>query len=305
MDTAGGRACRDRRSDEVSSSLSLHEHMAALEASGARLGDYAAEAGLEAPVPTCPEWTVRELVAHQAMVHRWATAHIRGDDPDQSPTQTQILESVTDLVPYYREGLAGVVAALGDAPPGLEAMTFLKDAPPPREFWARRQAHETTIHMVDVQAALLGACSTSGEAALEVSLATDGLDELLRGFFTRGKSKLYDGTPVVVVVAPNDVGRRWVLRVDERLSVDSGDDDAPDADARAHRFCCGALPRVAEPRRRDRRARQPRGPRPLARDPTHRLDLRVDFVSRATRTRRCRRSSWPVRRSREDRRART
>ena len=64
-----------------------------------------------------------------------------------------------------------------------------------REFWARRQAHETTIHMVDAQAALLGHAPTSGEAALEVSLATDGLDELLRGFFTRGKSKLYDGTP--------------------------------------------------------------------------------------------------------------
>jgi uncharacterized protein (TIGR03083 family) len=216
----------------VSSSLSLHEHIAAVDASGARLGDCAVEAGLETPVPTCPDWTVRELVAHQAMVHRWATAHIRGDDPDESPTQTQILETVPDLVPYYREGLAGVVAALSDAPAGLEAMTFLKDAPPPREFWARRQAHETTIHMVDAQAAALGRAPTTAEAALEVSLATDGLDELLRGFFTRGKSKLYDGTPLVVVVAPKDVDRRWVLRVDERLTVDSGDDDAPDADAR-------------------------------------------------------------------------
>jgi len=220
------------RSDQVTASLSLHEHLAALEAAGARLGDCAGDAGLEARVPTCPEWTVRELVAHQAMVHRWATAHIRGDDPDQSPAQAQILETESDLVSYYREGLAALVAALNDAPADLEAMTFLKDAPPPREFWARRQAHETTIHMVDAQAAVLGRAPTTDEAAIDNGLATDGLDELLRGFFTRGKSKLFDGVPFVVVVAPRDVDRRWVLRVDERLTVDPEDDDASDADAR-------------------------------------------------------------------------
>ena len=111
-------------------------------------------------------------------------------------------------------------------------MTFLKDAPAPREFWARRQAHETTIHMVDAQSALLGREPSTDEAGISSAFAADGLDELLRGFFTRGKSKLFDGKPVVVVVAADDVERRWVLRVDERLSVDASDDDVDDADAR-------------------------------------------------------------------------
>ena len=100
-------------------------------------------------------------------------------------------------------------------------MTFLKDAPAPREFWARRQAHETTIHMVDAQSALLGRVPSTDEAGISSAFAADGLDELLRGFFTRGKSKLFDGKPFVTVVAPDDVDRRWVLRVDERLSVDA------------------------------------------------------------------------------------
>ncbi len=80
-------------------------------------------------------------------------------------------------------------------------MTFLKDAPAPREFWARRQAHETTIHMVDAQSALLGRVPSTDEAGISSAFAADGLDELLRGFFTRGKSKLFDGKPFVVVVA--------------------------------------------------------------------------------------------------------
>ena len=216
----------------MSASLTLDEHLAAVEVSGGQLAGFARQAGLDARVPTCPAWTVAELVAHQAMVHRWATAHVRGDEPDAVLTQTQVLETVPDLVRYYGEGLGHLIAALRDAPPDLEAMTFLKDAPAPREFWARRQAHETTIHMVDAQSALLGRVPSTDEAGISSAFAADGLDELLRGFFTRGKSKLFDGKPFVAVVAPDDVDRRWVLRVDERLTVDAGDDDANDADAR-------------------------------------------------------------------------
>ena len=152
--------------------------------------------------------------------------------PTQCSTQTQVLETVPDLVRYYDEGLGHLIAALRDAPPDLEAMTFLKDAPAPREFWARRQAHETTIHMVDAQSALLGRVPSTDEAGISSTFAADGLDELLRGFFTRGKSKLFDGKPFVAVVAADDIDRRWVLRVDERLSVDAGEDDVDDADAR-------------------------------------------------------------------------
>ena len=216
----------------MSPSLTFDEHVAAVEAAGGQLGGFARRAGLDARVPTCPAWTVDELVAHQTMVHRWATAHVRGDEPDAVLTQTQVLETVPDLVGYYDEGLGRLVAALRDASPDLEAMTFLKDAPPPREFWARRQAHETTIHMVDAQSAMLGRAPSTGEAGISSAFAADGLDELLRGFFTRGKSKMFDGKPFVAVVAPDDVDRRWVLRVDERLTVDAGDDDVDEADAR-------------------------------------------------------------------------
>ncbi len=216
----------------MSTTLSLEQHLSVLEASGERLAKCAAEAGLDAAVPTCPAWAVKNLVAHQTMVHRWATAHIRGDDPDAVPGDAQILEGVPDLLPFYEDGLAGLVIALRDAPPDLEAFTFLKDAPAAREFWARRQAHETTMHMVDAQGAVLGRVPTTEEAAIDSAFAADGLDELLRGFFTRGLSKLYDSAPLVVVVAPDDVARRWVLRVDERLTVDAGDRDESAADAR-------------------------------------------------------------------------
>jgi uncharacterized protein (TIGR03083 family) len=210
----------------VFSSLALEEYLAALETAGTRLVALAVSAGMDAPVPTCPSWTTHALLAHQAMVHRWAAAHVRGDDPSGLPNQTEIRTSVADLPGYYREGHAGLMAALRGAPPDLAAMTFLNDAPPPRDFWARRQAHETTIHMVDALAATLGRRPNANEADIDTSLAADGIDELLRGFFTRGRSKLYAGQEYAVAVVPRDVDRRWILHVAPRLAVEPGDPPA-------------------------------------------------------------------------------
>jgi uncharacterized protein (TIGR03083 family) len=216
----------------VPTSLFLQQHLDAIDAAGERLITLAGEAGFEAPVPTCPAWNAGDLVAHQTMVHRWATANVTGADPDAVPSDTEIRASVGDLTSYFDEGRAALVAALRAAPPDLEANTFLKDAPAPREFWARRQAHETTIHMVDALAASIGRVPTVTESAIPADLAADGVDELLRGFFTRGRSKLFTGEEYTVVVAPSDVERRWVVRVAERLTVDPGDDAAEgDVDA--------------------------------------------------------------------------
>ncbi len=211
-------------------SLTFSEHLAVLESSGTRLADLAVEAGMDAPVPTCPAWATDGLVAHLAMVHRWAAAHVRGDDPASVPNQTEIRTTVDDLLGYYRTGHTALLEVFHGAPPDLEALTFLNDVPAPRDFWARRQAHETTIHMVDALAASLGRLPTADEANIETSLAADGIDELLRGFFTRGRSKLFDGTEYTIAVIPNDVEQRWVVSVAERLTV-APDGAAVDADA--------------------------------------------------------------------------
>jgi uncharacterized protein (TIGR03083 family) len=191
------------------------DYLSAIEGSGSRLSDLVAEAGHEAPVPTCPAWSARSLLAHQAMVHRWAASHVTGLGQENVPTQTYLRDEADDLPGYYREGLANLVSALRVAPPDLKAMRFLHDAPPARQFWARRQAHETTIHMVDALAAALGRLPTAADAQVSADLAADGVDELLGGFLPRGRSKLYSGTEETVVVSSNDTGHRWLLRVGE------------------------------------------------------------------------------------------
>ena len=62
--------------------LSLARHLDGLHEAVTAFAAYAGRAGLEAPVPTCPDWVVLDLLAHQGMVHRWATALVRGERPD-------------------------------------------------------------------------------------------------------------------------------------------------------------------------------------------------------------------------------
>jgi uncharacterized protein (TIGR03083 family) len=105
-----------------------------------------------------------------------------------------------ELIGWYRESHAQLVAALRDADPRLECFTFL-DVPSPLAMWARRQAHETAIHRVDAE--LAGSAAVSPVAA---GFAADGIDELLACFITRDSKRLYADPPRILRVHAH---RHW------------------------------------------------------------------------------------------------
>lgn len=211
----------------MATTLSLERHRSALETSGNELAELVSSVGESAKVPTCPTWDVGALVAHQSMVHRWATSHLTGSGPEAVPNQSEIRRSTTNLIGYYTEGLQLLLAAVDAAPADLDAPVFLNDAPAPREFWARRQAHETTVHRVDALSAMLGRLPTTNEAIVDCDLALDGIDELLTGFFTRGRSELFDGETFTILVTPTDSDRRWSVLVADQLSIEAGAVESP------------------------------------------------------------------------------
>src|SRR5215510_5852185 len=52
--------------------LSADRYVAEIEASTAGLAEVVAEYDQSLPIPTCPEWTLRQLVTHVGRAHRWA-----------------------------------------------------------------------------------------------------------------------------------------------------------------------------------------------------------------------------------------
>ncbi len=51
------------------------QYLDAIRTNATALVDAADAAGLDAPVPTCPEWTVADLLGHIGRVHRWAAGN--------------------------------------------------------------------------------------------------------------------------------------------------------------------------------------------------------------------------------------
>ena len=168
-------------------------------------------AGLDATVPTCPGWTVRHLVAHVGMAHRWAAGHVSGSPIDAPEALEAAAMAEPDLLGWFDAGATALLQALVDAPDDLTAFVFLKNAPAPKVFWTRRQCHETTIHAVDALAARLGRPPRPDETWIRRGIALDGIDELLVGFVPRARQGVSPDLAARVLVRPDasDVG--WLL----------------------------------------------------------------------------------------------
>ncbi|HEX2903685.1 MAG TPA: maleylpyruvate isomerase family mycothiol-dependent enzyme [Jatrophihabitans sp.] len=173
----------------------LHEHGLAL----ARSAEYTT---LGAAVPSCPGWSVGRVLGHLSKVQRWAAHIVNSGSPDgfsyQRPPDEQLLTS-------FLGGLDELIVALRRAPEDRPCWTMWP-ARSPRLFWARRQAHETAIHRVDVELA-----AGYGVSEFEPDFAADGVDELVMGMVPdRLRS---GGEPMAITLEPLDVNVSWTIRL--------------------------------------------------------------------------------------------
>lgn len=186
------------------------EHIDFLQHEGDLLATAAAAADADTPVATVPELSLRDLVRHVGGIHRWATTTLREARTERY--DTTLLEVVgnwpddADLVPWFREGHAGLVQTLRETDPGVEVWHFF-DAPSPVAFWARRQAHETAIHRADAES-----CSGS-ITAYAPTFAADGIDEILFGFAARRGRYPQTDPPPKMRLRATDTDRHWLAQL--------------------------------------------------------------------------------------------
>ncbi|HEY3006576.1 MAG TPA: maleylpyruvate isomerase family mycothiol-dependent enzyme [Micromonosporaceae bacterium] len=140
-----------------------------LAADNARLGAVAA-GDLTARVPSCPEWTVTDLVRHVAMVYQHKAEIMRRNAfPRPWPPETPDEPPLVLLDRAY----ASLVGEFAARDPATTVPTWFE---PDQTvgFWIRRMAQETVIHRVDAELAL-----KEPIAAVPADLAEDGVDEVL------------------------------------------------------------------------------------------------------------------------------
>lgn len=127
---------------------------------------------LDAPVVSCPGWTVDDLAEHVAYVYNHKIFCMREQAPPENWPPPRPAGDVLDWLRLSRDELVGELRTRG---PGAPAYTW--HAPDQTVgFWCRRMAQETAVHRVDAE---LAAGEPSPVAA---ELVVDGVDEILDVF---------------------------------------------------------------------------------------------------------------------------
>ena len=182
--------------------------LAALRADGPALRDAVEEAGPDAPVPSCPSWTVADLVEHLTSLMRWVRESTpRGvitkpDDrvvPQPRPEWPEALEAL------HRE-LTGMTETLDAVEPEFPAWTWPAQAKK-AGFWHRRMAHEISVHRWDAEAA------AGRPTPIETKLAADGVNEVLDTWLPAGRRREPTTLQGVVHLVATDAAYEWFLRL--------------------------------------------------------------------------------------------
>jgi uncharacterized protein (TIGR03083 family) len=152
--------------------MELPEYLDAITRESAALADAAERVGLDAPVPSCPEWTVADLLVHLGGVQQWARVMV-----EQRATERISRRGLpgpaegADPVAWFRDQASALVATLSATDPATPVWSWTDDHT--AAFWFRRQANEAAVHRWDAELA-------AGNAVeLDVALAADGVDESL------------------------------------------------------------------------------------------------------------------------------
>lgn len=190
----------------------------------ARLREVATTADLNAPVPSCPGWTIADLVRHVGEVYLHKVECMRlGSHPEPwPPAGIKAEEPVALLDRSY----AALTAEFAARDPRDAAFTWYG---PDQTvgFWLRRMAQETVVHRVDAEIA-------AGVEITEIpdDVALDGIDEFLVAFVEYGSKTWPDEYGGVLAatdgrsVRLETSGAAWLIRpTPEAVEVRASDVD--------------------------------------------------------------------------------
>jgi uncharacterized protein (TIGR03083 family) len=184
---------------------------------------------LTAAVPTCPGWTVADLVQHVALVYLHKVESMRRGGRPEPPWPPDV--SGEEPLALLDKAYDTLIAEFGarDAADGPAGTWYEHDQTV--GFWIRRMAQETVIHRVDGELA-----AGQPVAAIPDDLALDGIDEVLVLFLSYQSRRWHDYFAERLPVAAETVlvragDRVWLVRSDGHgVSVET---PSPTADAQA------------------------------------------------------------------------
>ena len=154
--------------------LADDRYLEALPVQSTLMAETLAGANLAMQVPSCPEWTLRQLVEHVGRAHRWVTAIVtrrRTTAPDFDTLNVLAPADADGLCRWLADGAAELAEAIRSVGPQTPIWSWADEQS--AGFWARRMTHETAMHRADADLAL------GREFVLDPELAADAISEWL------------------------------------------------------------------------------------------------------------------------------
>ncbi len=205
-------------------SLSYDERLATIVSETSLLVSALDGADLSTPVPSCPGWTVNQLLRHLGHAHRWVAEMVerRVPETDRSFSKAHSVsgysgESAAELGAWLTEGAELLSDRLSGVDVDAPIAAMLGMAGP--RFWGRRMAHETVVHRFDACQAL-GLPFEVGERVTYDAL-WEWMTTLMPFIFTlRPEAAALLGTGVLRFEA-TDLDEEWLvdLRGDEPVPL--------------------------------------------------------------------------------------
>jgi uncharacterized protein (TIGR03083 family) len=197
--------------------IDTQQYLDQLARNSERLADVAAHAGTDAAVPSCPGWTVAQLLDHCLSGDEWARTIC---EQGRAGSTERVLPADTDpalqgdaLVQAFRDGARALVAELAAIDPDTPVWTF-SSTNRTASFWQRRRANETAVHRYDAETA------AGTPTPVDAALAVDGIDEFLTVFLPRLAGNFDAVGDATIHLHCTDVDGEWlVARRDGEMTV--------------------------------------------------------------------------------------
>ena len=150
-----------------------HDRLAgALVTEADRFGTAIAGAAPDTRVPTCPEWTLRDLACHVGVAYHKSAAIIASRPTGYVPFEAVTIDdppAFEALGGWLHDGAERLVAAVAEVGSETPTSTWTPDRR--AGFWTRRLTHETVVHRADA------AFATGTPYDVDAELAADSISE--------------------------------------------------------------------------------------------------------------------------------
>jgi len=176
----------------------------------------AAQRGLERVVPSCPDWTMADLVFHVGWVTSFWGQIAAGRLMQPGDVSFPERPEDGELLDWFQGTTDSFTNVLEEANPSDEVWSW--SAQKDVAFVQRRMAHEVAVHAWDAVGAV-GAVEP-----VDADLAVDGIDEYIDLFMPVWVRQPVDPGPYSVLLRASDRPARWWLEVrNGELSTSHGD----------------------------------------------------------------------------------